>query len=66
MNSVKKVEDLSDKIKVALDKAIRKVIEEEKARKWVSCNLRQKRAYKKSACKRFITLPNYVFFSNKQ
>jgi hypothetical protein len=32
MNSVKKVEDLSDKIKVALDKAIQKVIAEEKAR----------------------------------
>jgi hypothetical protein len=32
MNSVKKIEDLSDKIKVALDKAIQKVIAEEKAR----------------------------------
>jgi len=32
MNSVKKSEDLSDKIKVALDKAIKKVIAEEKAR----------------------------------
>lgn len=32
MNSNKKREDLSDKIKVALDKAIQKVIAEEKAR----------------------------------
>lgn len=32
MNSVKKSEDLSDKIKVALDKAIKKLIAEEKAR----------------------------------
>jgi len=32
MNSVKKSEDLSDKIKVALDKAIQKPIAEEKAR----------------------------------
>ena len=32
MNPVKKSEDLSDKIKVALDKAIKKVIAEEKAR----------------------------------
>lgn len=32
MNSVKRSEDLSDKIKVALDKAIKKVIAEEKAR----------------------------------
>jgi hypothetical protein len=32
MNPVKKSEDLSDKIKVALDKAIKKVITEEKAR----------------------------------
>jgi hypothetical protein len=32
MNSVKKSEDLSDKIEVALDKAIQKVITEEKAR----------------------------------
>ncbi len=32
MNSVKKSENLSDKIKVALDKAIKKVIVEEKAR----------------------------------
>jgi hypothetical protein len=32
MNSVKKSEDLSDKIKVALDKAIQKIIAEEKAR----------------------------------
>jgi hypothetical protein len=30
MNPVKKSEDLSDKIKVALDKAIKKVITEEK------------------------------------
>ena len=33
MNSVKRREDLSDKIQVALDKAIKKVIAEEKARK---------------------------------
>lgn len=32
MNSVKKSEDLSDKIKIALDKAIKKIITEEKAR----------------------------------
>ncbi len=32
MNSVKKSEDLSGKIKVALDKAIQKVIAKEKAR----------------------------------
>ena len=32
MNSVKKSEDLSDKIKVALDKTIQKPIAEEKAR----------------------------------
>ena len=32
MNSNKKSEDLSDKIKVALDKAIQKIIAEEKAR----------------------------------
>jgi len=32
MNSGKKSEDLSDKIKVALDKAIQKPIAEEKAR----------------------------------
>ncbi len=32
MNSVKKSEDLSSKIKVALDKAIQKLITEEKAR----------------------------------
>jgi hypothetical protein len=32
MNSVKKSEYLSDKIKIALDKAIKKVIAEEKAR----------------------------------
>ena len=32
MNPVKRREDLSDKIQVALDKAIKKVIAEEKAR----------------------------------
>jgi hypothetical protein len=32
MNSVQKKEDISDKIKIALDKAIKKVIAEEKAR----------------------------------
>jgi hypothetical protein len=32
MNSTKKSEDLSDKIKVAMDKAIQKIIAEEKAR----------------------------------
>ena len=32
MNSIKKKEDLSGKIKIALDKAIRKVIAEEKNR----------------------------------
>ena len=32
MNPDKKSEDLSDKIKVALDKAIQKIIAEEKAR----------------------------------
>ena len=32
MNSVKKREDLSEKIQVALDKAIHKLISEEKAR----------------------------------
>ena len=32
MNSVQKSEDLSSKIKVALDEAIQKVIKEEKAR----------------------------------
>lgn len=32
MNSVKKREDLSDKIKAAMDKAIQKIIAEEKAR----------------------------------
>jgi hypothetical protein len=32
MNSDKKGEDLSDKIKIALDKAIQKIIAEEKAR----------------------------------
>ncbi|MDQ2863831.1 MAG: hypothetical protein M3R50_09340 [Bacteroidota bacterium] len=32
MNPDKKIEDLSDKIKIALDKAIQKIIAEEKAR----------------------------------
>ena len=32
MNSIKKKEDLSGKIKIALDKAIQKVIAEEKTR----------------------------------
>lgn len=32
MNAVKKREDISDKIKVALDNAIKKIITEEKAR----------------------------------
>ena len=32
MKSIRKREDLSDKIKIALDKAIQKIIAEEKAR----------------------------------
>jgi hypothetical protein len=32
MNSEKKIEDLSDKIKIALDKAMKKVIAETKAK----------------------------------
>ena len=51
MNSVKKSEDLSDKIKVALDKAIQKPIAEEKNARRLSRNFRQKGGIKKCLLK---------------
>lgn len=51
MNSVKKSEDLSDKIKVALDKAIQKPIAEEKNARRLSRNFRQKGGIKKVPAK---------------